>query len=67
MDEFNKPEIPQIGKRAVITIGSSAAAGALIGSFIPVIGPVIGAGLGGIIGGGGVIASEIKKRKNNKP
>jgi len=64
MDDFDKPEVPSIRKKAFIYIGSSALACALIGTFIPVMGPAIGAGLGGIIGIITVIITEIKRRKD---
>jgi hypothetical protein len=63
MSDSNMPEIPPAGKKAVITIGGAAVTGAIIGSFIPVVGTVIGAGIGGIVGGIGVVAGEIKRRK----
>ena len=63
MDNSYIPEIPPNGKKAVFTVTGVAAAGALIGSLIPVFGTVIGAGIGGIAGGIGVIASEVKNRK----
>ena len=59
MSDMNPLEIPPGGKKAVATIGGVAAAGALIGSFIPGIGTIIGAGVGGIIGGIAVIANEV--------
>ena len=61
MSEYNLPEIPQSGKKAISKVGGSAVAGAIIGSVIPGVGTVIGAGIGGIIGGIGVIASEVSK------
>jgi hypothetical protein len=66
MSDSNMPEIPPAGKKAVITIGGAAVAGAIIGSLIPVVGTVIGAGIGGILGGVGVIAGEIKRNQEGR-
>jgi hypothetical protein len=48
---------------AVLIIGGTAVIGAVIGSFIPVLGTAIGAGIGGILGGIGVIVGGVKNRK----
>ncbi|GMO40488.1 MAG: hypothetical protein Ta2B_20350 [Termitinemataceae bacterium] len=59
--DFN--EVVERAKRhpSPLAIGGAVAIGAVVGSFIPVIGTAIGAGIGGIIGGVGVIIKEIKK------
>jgi hypothetical protein len=62
MSDSNMPEISPDGKKAVIAIGSAAAAGAVIGSFVPVVGTVFGAGFGGILGGIGIIVGAIMKK-----
>jgi len=48
-------------------IGISAAAGAALGSCVPIFGTAIGAGIGAIIGGTAVIIREIGRRKKEKP
>jgi phage tail tape-measure protein len=65
MSDSKMPEVPSAGKKAVLAIGSCAVAGAIIGSFVPVIGTVIGAGAGGILGGITVIVGEVKTRKDH--
>jgi phage tail tape-measure protein len=50
---------------AVMTIGGAAAAGAVLGSFVPVVGTAVGAAVGGLIGSAGIFIHELKK-KNNK-
>ena len=47
----------------VATIVTTSVAGAVIGSVLPVVGTTIGLGIGAIIGGVGVIATELKKKK----
>jgi hypothetical protein len=65
MAERNFNEVDERAKRhpAPLAIGGAVLTGAIIGSFIPVIGTEIGAGIGGIIGGIGVIANEMKNRR----
>ena len=62
MSDFNLPEVPPAGKKAVAVVGGFAVSGAIIGSLIPGIGTVIGAGIGGIMGGIVVIGGEIAKK-----
>ncbi len=64
-------EIEKVGKAIedakkhpeVATIVTTSVAGAVIGSVLPVVGTTIGLGIGAIIGGVGVIATELKKKK----
>jgi hypothetical protein len=61
----NTPEIPETGKKAVVTVGGTAVASAIIGSFIPGAGTVIGAGIGGIIGGIVVIVNAMSDNEQS--
>jgi phage tail tape-measure protein len=49
---------------AVITIGGAAAAGAVLGSFVPVVGTAAGAAVGGLIGSAGILIHELKNKKS---
>lgn len=50
---------------AVMTIGGAAAAGAVLGSFVPVIGTAAGAAAGGLLGSAGILVHALKN-KNSK-
>ena len=66
MPDYDLPEVPPAGKKAVTVIAGSAVTGAVLGSFIPGIGTVIGAGAGGIIGGFSVIIGEVTKKNSER-
>ena len=61
LDSNDENEMTPAQKAGVIT--ATVAAGAGIGSVVPVIGTAIGAGIGAIISGVVVIASELNNKK----
>ncbi len=62
LDSNDENEMTPAQKTGVIA--TSTAAGAAIGSIVPVIGTAIGAGIGAILSGIAVIASEMNNKKD---
>lgn len=61
--ELNKIVEEAKNHPGITTVLTTSAAGAAIGSVLPIVGTTIGLGIGAIIGGVGIIANEIRKEK----